>query len=231
MFCTSLHFHVLWFFLLEENYLSIGKNFIMPAENMLPVEVTRLFLSNVGFVVLLEGDLDERALPIFIGAAEAQSIAKFINDVDVPRPLTHDLLKNILEIAEYRLMRVEVADIKDGTFYAQLIMDHDDSVIEMDCRPSDAIAIALRCDAPIYVAEHVLENAGLIFDEDALGDLPRLESGHKHKGAVHQKPIHKKSPLDTLKARQARAVADERYEDAARLRDEIARLNHTHTEN
>ncbi len=203
----------------------------MPAENMLAVEVTQLFLSNVGFVVLLGNNLDKRSLPIFIGAAEAQSIAKFINDVEVPRPLTHDLLKNILELTEYRLMRVEVIDIKDGTFYAQLVMDHDDSIIEMDCRPSDAIALSLRCDAPIYVAKHVIENAGHIFDEDALGDLPHLGSDHKHQAAVHQNPIHKKSPMDTLKARQMRAIADERYEDAARLRDEIERLNHTHTEN
>jgi bifunctional DNase/RNase len=203
----------------------------MPAENMLAVEVTQLFLSNVGFVVLLGSNHDKRSLPIFIGAAEAQSIAKFINDVEVPRPLTHDLLKNILELTEYRLMRVEVVDIKDGTFYAQLVMDHDDSIIEMDCRPSDAIALSLRCDAPIYVAKHVIENAGHIFDEDALGDLPHLGGDRKHRSAVHQKPIHKKSPIDSLKARQMRAIADERYEDAARLRDEIERLNHTHTEN
>jgi bifunctional DNase/RNase len=203
----------------------------MPAENMLAVEVTQLFLSNVGFVVLLGSNQDKRSLPIFIGAAEAQSIAKFINDVEVPRPLTHDLLKNILELAEYRLMRVEVVDIKDGTFYAQLVMDHDDSIIEMDCRPSDAIALSLRCDAPIYVAKHVIENAGHIFDEDALEDLPHLGGNHKHRPAVHQKPIHKKSPIDSLKARQMRAIADERYEDAARLRDVKERLNHTHTEN
>ena len=202
----------------------------MPAEDMLAVEVTQLFLSNVGFVVLLGSDADERVLPIFIGAAEAQSIAKFINDIEVPRPLTHDLLKSVLELAEYRLMRIEIIDIKDGTFYAQLVMDHDDVVIEMDCRPSDAIALSLRCDAPIYVKKHVIEKAGHVFDEDALGDLPRI-GDNKHHAAVQHKPIHKKSPIDTLKARQARAVADERYEDAARLRDEIERLNHTHTEN
>jgi len=206
----------------------------MPAKDMLGVEVTQLFLSNVGFVVLLGGDADERSLPIFIGAAEAQSIAKFINNVEIPRPLTHDLLKNMLDFMECRLMRVEICDIKSGTFYAQLVMEHDDSIIEMDCRPSDAIALSLRCDAPIYAARHVIEKAGHVFDEDALGDVP-LHNGNKHDSQhnppIDQKPIHKKSPLDTLKARQARAVADERYEDAARLRDEIERLNHTHTEN
>jgi len=80
----------------------------MPSKDMLAVEVTQLFLSNVGFVVLLKGDEDERALPIFIGAAEAQSIAIYINRVEVPRPLTHDLLKNMLDFLECRLMRIEI---------------------------------------------------------------------------------------------------------------------------
>ena len=199
---------------------------------MLPVDVSQLFLSNLGFVVLLDGDMDERSLPIFIGAAEAQSIAKFINDVKIARPLTHDLLKNLLDFMECRLLRVEIIDVRDGTFYAQLVMDKDDAIVEMDCRPSDAIALSIRCGAPIYVAKSVMDKAGHAFTEEELGDVP-LQHGvqHKYQPPSDQKPIHKKSPIETLKERQARAVADERYEDAARLRDEIARLNHTHTEN
>ncbi len=206
----------------------------MPAENMLPVEVTQLFLSNVGFVVLLAGDQDERLLPIFIGAAEAQSIAAFINSVDLPRPLTHDLMKNMLDFMECRLMRVEIRDIKNGTFFAQLIMDQDGAIIEMDCRPSDAIALSLRCDAPIYSAKHLFEKAGHIFSDDAFGEMPHQNISTKkakQQHAKHESLIHKKSPIDNLKAKQDRAVKEERYEDAARLRDQIDRLNHTHTEN
>jgi len=205
----------------------------MSAENMLSVEVTQLFLSNVGFVILLEGKEDKRSLPIFIGAAEAQSIAKFINEGELARPLTHDLMKNMLDFMECRLMRVEINDIKDGTFYAQLILDQDGAVIEMDCRPSDAIALSLRCAAPIFTAKHVIEKAGHIFDDDAFGEAPHKNlSTKKHNlQPKHESLIHKRSPLDNLKAKQERAVKEERYEDAARLRDAIERLNHTHTEN
>jgi bifunctional DNase/RNase len=204
----------------------------MPDKDMLEVEITQLFLSNVGFVVLLESEDDERSLPIFIGAAEAQAIAKFINNVKISRPLTHDLLKNLLDFMECRLLRVEIVGIDDGTFYAQLVMDKDGGVVEMDCRPSDAIALSLRCEAPIYVAEKVLEKAGHVFSDEEMGDIPRHHGmKHEYQPPADQKPIHKKSPLETLKERQARAVADERYEDAARLRDEIDRLNNTHTEN
>ncbi len=206
----------------------------MSAKNMMSVKVTQLFLSNVGFVVLLEGDQDERSLPIFIGAAEAQSIAKFINGGDILRPLTHDLMKNILDFMECRLMRVEISDIKDGTFFAQLIMDQDGTIVEMDCRPSDAIALSLRCAAPIYTAKHVLEKAGHIFNDDAFGEVPHqnlsAKKAHKEQ-SQHNSLIHKRSPIDNLKAKQERAVKEERYEDAARLRDQIQRLNQTHTEN
>ncbi len=206
----------------------------MPHKNMLPVEVSQLFLSNMGFVILLDGDQDKRSLPIFIGAAEAQSIARFFNDAKISRPLTHDLIKSLLDCFESRLMRVEICDIKDGTFFAKLIMDYDGAIVEMDCRPSDAVAVSLRCDAPIYVARHVLEKAGHVFSDEVLGHAPRIDASHHanpYQPIEGHDPIHKKSPLETLKARQARAIAEERYEDAARLRDEIRRLENTHMEN
>ena len=85
---------------------------------MITVKVDKLFLSNMGFVVLLKGEDDERSLPIFIGAAEAQAIAIHINNVQMPRPMTHDLLKSVLDYLECRLLRVEVCELKEGTFYA-----------------------------------------------------------------------------------------------------------------
>ena len=199
----------------------------MPSKDMLPVEVTRLFLSNVGFIVLLKGDQDERSLPIFIGAAEAQSIAIFINKVPMPRPLTHDLLKNLLDFMECRLMRIEIHDFKEGTFYARLVLDHDGILMTLDCRPSDAIALALRCTAPIYVAQLVIEETGRVIDENDLGETSKDEDAKP----TPSSPKHNTSPLDSLKAALEQAVKSERYEEAAQLRDEIARLNGTHTEN
>ena len=88
---------------------------------MIHVKVAGLSLSNLGFVVLLKGDPDPRTLPIFIGGAEAQSIALWLEKVQIPRPLTHDLFKNVLDCMECRLMRVVIKDVVESTFYACLL--------------------------------------------------------------------------------------------------------------
>ena len=186
---------------------------------MIPVKVDQLFLSNLGFVVLLKGDDDARSLPIFIGAAEAQAIAIRINGVEVPRPLTHDLMKNVLDYLECRLMRIEVCGLKEGTFYANLVLERDGSEMKIDARPSDAIALALRFSAPIFVDPAVMEEAGKVLDKTEQAAEP------------NKKPHKELSPIESLERQLDRAVTEERYEDAARLRDEIKRLKSTHTEN
>jgi len=196
---------------------------------MIEAEVKQLFLSNVGFVVLLKGEDDERSLPIFIGAAEAQSIAIWMNQVDVPRPLTHDLFKNVLDKLHCRLQRIEVCDLKDGTFFARLVVRHNGEETEIDARPSDAIALALRFKATIYVARHVMEEAGRIFDAD--GEETVEGAGGAEGGAKKTAPRQKLTPLESLERDLSTAVEEERYEDAAKLRDEINRLKHTHSDN
>lgn len=192
---------------------------------MIHVKIEQLFFSNMGFVVLLKGEKDERALPIFIGAAEAQAIAMHINNVQISRPLTHDLFKNALDFLECRLKRVEVCEIKEGTFYAKLVLERDGVEMGLDSRPSDAIAIALRAGSPIYVAESVMAEAGRVFSEEEL----------KIAGGVTEQHLKAKkesiSPVDALKKELEKAVQDERYEDAARIRDRIKNLEHTHTSN
>jgi uncharacterized protein len=185
-------------------------------QDMIAVKVEQLFLSNMGFVVLLRGESDARSLPIFIGAAEAQAIAIQINGVDMPRPLTHDLLKNLLDFLECRLVRVEVCDLKNDTFFARLIMERDGETMTMDSRPSDAIALALRFQAPVFVAREVMERAGRVFDKQTGAEAEDTSV----------KPHGKKTrtPLDLLKLKLDKAVEEERYEDAARFRDEIKRL-------
>ena len=191
---------------------------------MIQVKVDQLVLSNKGFVVLLKGDSDTRSLPIFIGAAEAQAIHIHLNNMTAPRPLTHDLCKNVLDFLECRLMRVEVCDLKDGTFYAVLDLERDGSRMRIDARPSDAIALALRCAAPIFVAKNVMDEAGHVFGEEGkeeAGDARTLKS----------KKATKLSPLEELKRDIEKAVSDERFEDAARIRDAIKRIEKTHSGN
>jgi len=194
---------------------------------MIQVQIDQLFLSNVGFVVLLKSADDPRSLPIFIGAPEAQAIAIQLNQVKIPRPLTHDLMKNLLDHQECRLRRIEISDLKEGTFYARLIIERDGKEMVMDSRPSDAIALALRCGAPMLVTESVMNEAGQVIQAP---DNEAKEQGAPENGSEHQ-PRPKLTPVEHLKRALDKAVKEEKYEEAARLRDEIKRLEHPHAGN
>ncbi len=173
---------------------------------MIPAEVVKVSFSNMGFVVFLRSPQDPRTLPIFIGAPEAQAIAIILDRVAAPRPLTHDLFKTVLDNLECRVKRVEISGLRDNTFFARLFLESGGRESEIDARPSDALALALRSGAPIFVAEEVMEAAGLVIkDEPADGPKPP-------------------SPEEDLKRRLAKAVEEERFEDAARLRDELKKL-------
>ncbi len=190
---------------------------------MIPVKFDKLLFSNMGFVILLKGEEDDRTLPIFIGTVEAQAIALYISNVKMPRPLTHDLMKNVLEYLEWGLKRIEVCDIRKGTFIARLILMRNGTEIEIDSRPSDAIALALRFAAPIYVDEKVMDEAGRVFtgaEADLIDNFTQKDK--KNKELTH---------LEILKKDLDKAVEEERYEDAARIRDEIKRFENSHKEN
>jgi bifunctional DNase/RNase len=186
---------------------------------MIHVKVAGLSLANLGFVVLLRGEQDPRTLPIFIGGAEAQSILIHLEHVEIPRPLTHDLLKMVLDCMECRLKRVIISDLVESTFYALLVVERDGVETEIDARPSDAVALALRCSAPIYVVKKVIDQAGLLLEEEKEADPAK-------KGVDGQG-----SALTQLKTQLEEAIHQERYEDAARLRDEIKKWEQGHGKN
>jgi hypothetical protein len=175
-------------------------------------------LSNMGFVIFLRnGADDKRSLPIFIGATEAQAIALHLDRVAVPRPLTHDLLKTIMDNLECRMKRAEIYALRENTFFARLILEWNGVESEIDARPSDAIALALRFTAPIYAAEEVMDAAGVMLNETATGGA----------GPNAEPPNQRLAPVEALKQKLAKAVAEERYEDAATLRDELKKLAQT----
>jgi uncharacterized protein len=182
---------------------------------MIESVVGNLSLSKNGFVLLLRprSGASQRVLPILIGVAEAQSIAIALARKAVPRPMTHDLMKHLLDTFGISLERVEIVRFEGKTFYAQLTLTrHDDPLAPVDARPSDAIALALRCGAPIWVAEEVYEKGGV--------DMP-LDT------AKHLKPAP--PPLDPrqqLEEEMKKAVQEERYEDAARIRDQLKEWDH-----
>lgn len=118
-------------------------------------------------IVLLKDGTDRRALPIYINQDQAKAIIGALENHKPPRPLTHDLLTNILEVWEMTLERVVIHSIQDGTFYAVLTVSQGEAKKEIDARPSDAIAIALRTNSPIWVMEEVLADASIPVDRDA----------------------------------------------------------------
>lgn len=146
------------------------------------IDSIRVSLMNYQRVVILKEKDSDRYLPIWIGPAEADAIAVKLQDVSIPRPLTHDLLGNIIGALGGTLNHVSVNDLQNDTFYAKLILDVNGRSLEVDSRPSDAIALAVRSRVPIYVDEGVLEKAGItmdqetgkpLLDEKAEGDIER----------------------------------------------------------
>lgn len=116
-------------------------------------------------IVLLKERGGERYLPIWIGAAEAAAIALALQGVVTPRPMTHDLLKNILEEMSVEVQRIVITELRDGTFYAVISMRRDGESYEISSRPSDAIALAVRIHAPIYANEEVLSEASILIPD------------------------------------------------------------------
>lgn len=125
-------------------------------------------------VVVLKETQGTGILPIWVGVYEANAIALEIEKVQTPRPMTHDLLKNVLTGLDVRLQKVVVSELKDDTFYALIWMERDGQIISMDSRPSDALALALRLDCPIFVDEEVLKSskkAGVIAEKGSSDEL------------------------------------------------------------
>lgn len=117
-------------------------------------------------IVVLHDKENRRALPIWIGSAEASSIIRKIENLSVTRPMTHDLIISIIEKVGYKISKVEINDVEKETYFATIFLENedDDKIIEIDSRPSDAIAIAIRIDAPIYVTANVLSNGSVSTD-------------------------------------------------------------------
>ena len=191
------------------------------------VEVKILGISSTpggnAFALILKEKNGSRRLPIIIGAFEAQSIAFEMENIEPPRPMTHDLIKNILETFGYNLNSVIIDTLNDGTFHAKLIFDTED--VQIDCRPSDAIAIALRMNAPIFVDNDILEEAGV---------APQIEESEFQEESEEDEDFPKPEPeksvssgnkkLDILQSRLDKSIQEENYELAAKIRDEIQNL-------
>ena len=185
------------------------------SSDFVKVTIENISLFNYNFMVLLKPESDDRVLPICIGHAEAHSIAAAYNNHKFPRPLTHDLMKNVLAELDCKLTKIHVTEIKDGTFYARVFLEtKDGKAFDIDSRTSDAIALALRYKAPVFVHKDVFEG-NLVDINDTKGPKPPSDA----------KPeVESDDPVSKLKNKLDKAITEERYEDAAKLRDELQKL-------
>ena len=146
-------------------------------------------------VILKEKDAD-RYLPIWIGPAEADAIAVKLQDLSVPRPLTHDLLRTIIDTLGASIQHILVNDLQNDTFYAKITIQANGTTKEIDCRPSDAVALAVRAEVPIYVEESVLDKAGILLDKETgkpIGAEEGDSSGEEKPAEMNEEELRRMS--------------------------------------
>ena len=146
------------------------------------IEVTidsiRVSLMSQHRIVVLKEESGARFLPIWIGPFEADAITLQLQGIDAPRPLTHDLLKTVIETLGGEVLHIVISGLEKNTYFARIVLDVDGDTVEVDSRPSDAIALGVRVNAPIYVADEVMEQAGLKPEEEiSLEGAPPTGSG------------------------------------------------------
>lgn len=186
--------------------------------------------SQSGSFALVLGETDgNRRLPIIIGMFEAQAIAIEIEKIIPNRPMTHDLFKSFGHSFNYTIKEIVISDLKEGVFFAKIVCENDSKTVEIDARPSDAIAIGLRFNAPIYTYEKIMTDAGIILtdeSEDEASDLTAEIKKDEPKSSVtsEDKPL-KDHSYDKLKEMLNKALEEEDYEKAAKIRDELNRRN------
>jgi bifunctional DNase/RNase len=171
------------------------------------------------YAILLKEIDGPRRLPIIIGAFEAQAIALEIEGIKPPRPLTHDLLKQLIDNLGASVVEILINELKENTFFAKIILDVSGLTNEIDARPSDAIALAVRAETPIFVTESVLEAAAFVPSDEA--ELANVQDPSQE---INKKPLSKEAYLAALQDRLREALEKEDYERAAKIRDDIKRL-------
>ncbi len=170
------------------------------------------------FALVLGEEGRNRRLPIIIGMFEAQAIAIELEKITSNRPMTHDLFKSFAEAFNYNIHEIIISDLREGVFFAKIICSSNNSYrrIEIDSRPSDAIAIGLRFNVPIYTYESILSEAGIVISDEE-ENTPKRKSERKASSSGSLKDY----TTEELEEMLQEALAEENYEKAAKIRDEI----------
>ena len=162
------------------------------------IDSIRVSAMNYQRVVILKEKDSDRYLPIWIGPAEADAIAVKLQDISVPRPLTHDLLRSVIDTLGASVNHILVSDLESDTFYAKIIVSVNGRSVEIDSRPSDAIALAVRAKVPIYAEEKVLDKAGILMDKET--GKPLLPEDVSSPGEEEKSPEVKEEDLRRMSA-------------------------------
>ena len=180
---------------------------------LVEAEIWTVAKTDKGHAVLVKPLGSERAVPIFIGQLEAQAILIGLGNVPMPRPLTHDLIIELMDKMNASVERIEITEMRESTFYSRVILKQGLKKIVLDSRPSDALGLAARIRCPLYISESIVDEVGvavnLISEEDPQMDVPSPGELERNK----------------LEEQLQRAVDAEDYEEAARIRDMINELS------
>ena len=203
---------------------------------LVEAEIWTVARTDKGTAVLVRPIGSDRAVPIFIGQLEAHSILIGMGEVPMPRPLTHDLILQLNEKLHVQIERVEITDLQEGTYYARILLKQGMKKIVLDARPSDALGLATRVKCPVFIAEYIVDEASIpvnMITEDS-GETattePVLEddSDAEEETETEHRENLLETPLDVqkavLKMQLEKAIQEENYEEAARLRDILGKL-------
>lgn len=189
------------------------------------------------YALVLGEETGKRRLPIIIGGFEAQAIAVELENMTPSRPLTHDLFKNFAIAYGISISEVVIYNLKEGIFYSKLMCTDGEKQMEIDARTSDAIAMAVRFNCPIYTYEFILSQAGVLLDDDnSIIDPPKPEKEGGKEKEKEKKALSKSSAkegeyssmtTEELKEQLMRAIDEEAYEKASKIRDEISKRKKT----
>ncbi|MDH5398084.1 MAG: DUF151 domain-containing protein [Cyclobacteriaceae bacterium] len=183
--------------------------------------------SQSGSFALVLGEVDgNRRLPIIIGMFEAQAIAIEIEKIQPNRPMTHDLFKSFAHSFNYSVSEVVISDLREGVFFAKILCSNGKDSVEVDARPSDAIAIALRFNADIFCYERILNEAGIVLTEEGEEEAEEIKpKTAKAKATAKKEEGLKDMSVDKLNKMLETAIEREDYEMAAKIRDELSKRN------
>ncbi len=181
-------------------------------------------VTNTANYALILGEVNGmRRLPVIIGNTEAQAIAIALEGLVASRPLTHDLFKNTLDTLRTELREIIITDLREGVFFARLVLDRDGEIIEVDSRTSDALALATRFECPIYTYNNILETAGIVLEGDDEADLQDERTTETVSGDSESRPSLSRMNIKDLNTHLEQMLQEENYEEAARIRDELQR--------